>query len=158
GCAAHGPDRHQAGGEKLSSAPDACAAGIAHSPDGRAARAAAVYPAQLFRESGGSVPQPAHAGRLAVRATDAPGLCRDVIRSLLLLRRSSSEYGRAPMTSSIADLEPHCTNWAGNLRYSADNLDSPRTLDDLREIVRSSRKVRALGSRHSFNGIADSDA
>ena len=54
------------------------------------------------------------------------------------------------------DLEPHCTNWAGNLTYHADHLDSPHTLDELREIVRSSKKVRALGSRHSFNTIADS--
>jgi alditol oxidase len=57
----------------------------------------------------------------------------------------------------VDDLEPHCTNWAGNLRYGADQLDSPRTLDELREIVRRSRKLRALGSRHSFNTIADSD-
>jgi alditol oxidase len=57
----------------------------------------------------------------------------------------------------VDDLQPHCTNWAGNLRYSADRIDSPRTVDELREIVRSSKKVRALGSRHSFNTIADSD-
>ena len=57
-----------------------------------------------------------------------------------------------------ADLEPHCTNWAGNLTYHADRLDSPRNIDELREIVRNSRKLRALGSRHSFNTIADSDA
>jgi alditol oxidase len=56
------------------------------------------------------------------------------------------------------DLQPHCTNWAGNLTYYADQLDSPRTLDELREIVCGSRKLRALGSRHSFNMIADSDA
>ena len=59
--------------------------------------------------------------------------------------------------SSTDDLQPHCTNWAGNLRYNADRIDSPRTLDELREIVRGSRKLRALGSRHSFNTIADSD-
>jgi alditol oxidase len=59
--------------------------------------------------------------------------------------------------SSTEDLQPHCTNWAGNLTYCADHLDSPRNVDELREIVRSSKKLRALGSRHSFNTIADSD-
>ncbi|HEY5055337.1 MAG TPA: D-arabinono-1,4-lactone oxidase [Acidobacteriaceae bacterium] len=59
---------------------------------------------------------------------------------------------------STDDLTPHCTNWAGNLRYSAPQPDSPRTLDELREIVRGSNKLRALGSRHSFNTIADSNA
>lgn len=58
--------------------------------------------------------------------------------------------------TSIDDLQPHCTNWAGNLTYHADHLDSPRTLDELREILRRSNKLRALGSRHSFNTIADS--
>ena len=57
---------------------------------------------------------------------------------------------------SQPDLKPHCTNWAGNLTYHADHLESPRTLDELREIVRRSNKLRALGSRHSFNTIADS--
>lgn len=61
------------------------------------------------------------------------------------------------MHPPIEDLQPHCTNWSGNLRYRAPRIDSPRSLDELREIVRDSRKLRALGSRHSFNGIADSD-
>ncbi|HXE06736.1 MAG TPA: D-arabinono-1,4-lactone oxidase [Acidobacteriaceae bacterium] len=61
------------------------------------------------------------------------------------------------MPGSIEELKPHCTNWAGNLTYHAGQLDSPRTVDELREIVRGSRKVRALGSRHSFNTVADSD-
>jgi xylitol oxidase len=58
---------------------------------------------------------------------------------------------------STDDLKPHCANWAGNLTYRAPQLDSPRIVDELREIVRSSDKLRALGSRHSFNAIADSD-
>src|SRR5690348_355040 len=48
------------------------------------------------------------------------------------------------------------TNWAGNYEYRAKTIHEPKTLDDLRELVRSSEKVRTLGSRHSFNGIADS--
>ena len=48
------------------------------------------------------------------------------------------------------------TNWAGNLTYSAPNLLEPATVDQLRAAVRSHRHLRALGSRHSFNAIADS--
>ncbi len=47
------------------------------------------------------------------------------------------------------------TNWAGNLTYSAARLHRPKTTTHLQDIIRHSRKVRALGSRHSFNTIAD---
>ena len=49
------------------------------------------------------------------------------------------------------------TNWAGNITYGASAIHAPRTLDQLQEIVRRARKLRALGSRHSFNRIADTD-
>lgn len=50
------------------------------------------------------------------------------------------------------------TNWAGNIAYAAKTVHAPRDLEELRRIVRGARKVRALGSRHSFNRIADTDA
>lgn len=50
------------------------------------------------------------------------------------------------------------TNWAGNLTYSTSALHTPRSLDELRAVVGGARKLRALGSRHSFNRIADSDS
>ncbi|MEN9935204.1 MAG: hypothetical protein RLZZ387_1783 [Chloroflexota bacterium] len=46
-------------------------------------------------------------------------------------------------------------NWAGNLAYSAARLHTPETVDEVRAIVRGSHKARALGSRHSFNQVAD---
>ena len=49
-------------------------------------------------------------------------------------------------------------NWAGNYLYRAERLQQPSTLDELREIVISAPRIRVLGSRHSFNGIGDSDA
>ena len=49
------------------------------------------------------------------------------------------------------------TNWAGNITYGTSTVHSPRTVDELQEIVRRATKLRALGSRHSFNRIADSD-
>lgn len=50
----------------------------------------------------------------------------------------------------------HQTNWAGNYTYSATRYHFPTTVAEVQEIVRRSNKVRVLGSRHSFNGIADS--
>lgn len=47
-------------------------------------------------------------------------------------------------------------NWAGNLRYSTENLHAPDTLEEVQERVAACHKLRVLGSRHSFNSIADS--
>src|ERR1035437_9361586 len=49
------------------------------------------------------------------------------------------------------------TNWAGNLTYSTDRLHTPGSIEEVRQVVKSCNKVRALGSRHSFNAIADSN-
>ena len=48
-------------------------------------------------------------------------------------------------------------NWAGNLEYRARRLLEPRSLEELQEVVRASDRFRVLGSRHSFNGIADTN-
>src|SRR5271167_3743962 len=48
------------------------------------------------------------------------------------------------------------TNWAGNYTYSAKNLDLANTVEDVRHAIRSYSNLKALGARHSFNGIADS--
>ena len=47
-------------------------------------------------------------------------------------------------------------NWAGNIDFPGDRIRSPKTVDELRELVLSSRRVKVLGSRHSFNDIAAS--
>ena len=46
-------------------------------------------------------------------------------------------------------------NWAGNHRYRAERIHRPSTLEEVQEIVAEAGRVRALGSRHSFNDIAD---
>jgi xylitol oxidase len=46
-------------------------------------------------------------------------------------------------------------NWAGNYEYNAARFHYPKTLDEVRELVRRGEKIRTLGSHHSFNGIAD---
>lgn len=48
-------------------------------------------------------------------------------------------------------------NWAANVEYSTSDLRRPATLDEVRDVVASSRRVKALGSRHSFTRIADTD-
>ena len=47
-------------------------------------------------------------------------------------------------------------NWAGNLAYRAQRLHRPSTMEQAREIIANAPRVRVLGSRHSFNDIADS--
>jgi xylitol oxidase len=47
-------------------------------------------------------------------------------------------------------------NWAGNYEYLARAVHTPRTLDELRRVIAGAERIRALGSRHSFTGIADS--
>ena len=52
---------------------------------------------------------------------------------------------------------PH-ENWSGNIHYSTDNVHIPATIDEVRDVVKKCSKLRAIGSRHSFNRIADSNA
>lgn len=46
-------------------------------------------------------------------------------------------------------------NWAGNYGYGALEILQPDTVAELCDIVAAAPKVRALGSRHSFNALAD---
>lgn len=50
----------------------------------------------------------------------------------------------------------HLSNWAGNLRYSTGNVHYPKTVGEVQDLVKRLGKCTALGSRHSFNMIADS--
>ena len=47
-------------------------------------------------------------------------------------------------------------NWAGNLEYSTSNVYYPRSAEAVQDLVKKYNKVKALGSRHCFNDIADS--
>ena len=48
------------------------------------------------------------------------------------------------------------TNWAGNHVYRAARIHAPETVKQIQELVIRSDKLKALGTRHSFNDIADS--
>jgi alditol oxidase len=46
-------------------------------------------------------------------------------------------------------------NWAGNLEYHARRLVEPGSIEAVQEAVRTSTSLRVVGSRHAFNGLAD---
>ena len=47
-------------------------------------------------------------------------------------------------------------NWAGNLTYSTGNVQYPKTVAEVQSLVKKHSKLKALGTRHCFNTIADS--
>ena len=61
-----------------------------------------------------------------------------------------------PETSAFADETIPRTNWAGNYRYATGKVFQPATVSEVQDAVRSASSISALGTRHAFNGIADS--
>jgi alditol oxidase len=47
-------------------------------------------------------------------------------------------------------------NWADNYTFSAARIHRPSSIDEVRSLVARSSRIRAIGARRSFNGIADS--
>jgi xylitol oxidase len=47
-------------------------------------------------------------------------------------------------------------NWAGNYRYSTQRMTAVTSLAQVQEFVRQHERFKVLGTRHCFNGIADS--
>jgi alditol oxidase len=47
------------------------------------------------------------------------------------------------------------TNWAGNIVYRAARVARPRSVSEAQELVAANSQVRAVGTGHSFNRIAD---
>jgi alditol oxidase len=73
----------------------------------------------------------------------------------------ASKFASGQQRQQPASRQQHAApheNWAGNIHYSTDHIHSPATLDEVRDVVKKCAKLRALGSRHSFNRIADSSA
>jgi xylitol oxidase len=77
--------------------------------------------------------------------------------------KTSSVIAGGIMLSPHIGCKPRVTgddrlsNWAGNLQYSTGNVHYPKTLDEVQYLVKGLNKCTALGSRHSFNKIADSN-
>ena len=55
--------------------------------------------------------------------------------------------------SSVAEV-----NWSGTYTYRAAQVHRPRSVAELQDLVRSGGPLHALGTRHSFNGVADGAA
>jgi xylitol oxidase len=61
-----------------------------------------------------------------------------------------------PKSKQSSEAAKPLSNWAGNLQYSTGNVHYPKTLAEVQEVVKKCSKIKALGSQHSFNTIADS--
>lgn len=51
---------------------------------------------------------------------------------------------------------PRLKNWSGNLTYSTASVQYPGSVDAVKQLVKQHSKLKALGTRHCFNTIADS--
>ncbi|GAB2558537.1 D-arabinono-1,4-lactone oxidase [Spirosoma areae] len=60
----------------------------------------------------------------------------------------------SPLVSWVAD--DKLKNWAGNYQYSTDRLHPAKSIQQVQELVKKHSKLKVLGTRHCFNGIADS--
>src|SRR3954453_328791 len=73
--------------------------------------------------------------------------------------KSSSALLKGSLLTRMAQAEGQKearTNWSGNYKYSTDHLEKPKTVEELQQVVKNCKKLRALGAGHSFNRIADS--
>jgi xylitol oxidase len=53
---------------------------------------------------------------------------------------------------------PELRTWSGTYRFTARTVIAARTIDEVRRAVAAGGRVRALGTRHSFNDLADNGA
>jgi alditol oxidase len=56
---------------------------------------------------------------------------------------------------SFWQMSEKLANWAGNVTFSAERFHRPSSRPELQRLVSQARQVRALGSGHSFNRLAD---
>src|SRR4030095_11229124 len=79
---------------------------------------------------------------------------KDFIKTSSLLLAGGAMAPHMACTS--ANKEAIRMNWAGNYTYKATNYFEPASAEELQQLVKKSGKQKALGSRHCFNDIADS--
>jgi xylitol oxidase len=77
------------------------------------------------------------------------GQCATVVSASAV----SGMIGRRPASATP---DQPLLNWAGNYRYSTQRVTSPTSLAQVQEFVRKHDRFKVLGTRHCFNGIADS--
>ena len=70
----------------------------------------------------------------------------------------SSTLAAAPLLTPFKSWaqQEKLKNWAGNFEFSTSNVFYPKSVNEVQELVKRYRKLKALGTRHCFNRIADS--
>jgi len=70
----------------------------------------------------------------------------------------TSAFMTGTLLSPLVDLsqDEKLRNWAGNYIYSTTRLDNARTTAEVKNLVKKYDRLKVLGTRHCFNGIADS--
>lgn len=72
--------------------------------------------------------------------------------------KASGTLLTSTLLSRYAISEEHAsgrTNWSGNWEYHARQLETPASAEELQHLIKRGSTLKALGSRHSFNSIAD---
>jgi xylitol oxidase len=62
----------------------------------------------------------------------------------------------SPLSAWPFTQQERLKNWAGNLTYSTGNVFYPTSVEEVQQLVKKHSKLKALGTRHCFNTIADS--
>lgn len=79
---------------------------------------------------------------------------RDFLKGSAALAATMAMRSTAANSPAVASVPR--TNWAENFHYSTNHVLQPTTVAETQDAVRSASHLRALGTRHSFNSIADS--
>src|SRR6185312_8726353 len=65
---------------------------------------------------------------------------------------------RIPPMLCWGDVKAQLRNWSGTYQFTARQVITARTVDEVRRAVAAGGRVRAVGTRHSFNDLADNGA
>ncbi len=84
------------------------------------------------------------------------GSRRQFIRRCATVLGGAATLQAADRSPTRAEPDGSLVNWAGNYRYSTDRLYRATSLQQVQDFVRQHPQLKVLGTRHCFNGIADS--
>ena len=85
----------------------------------------------------------------------SPSRRQFIQRCAIVIGGAATRYAHTkPQVSAAVD--GTLVNWAGNYRYSTDHLSMPPHCRRCRSSLESTSRFKVLGTRHCFNGIADS--
>ena len=73
---------------------------------------------------------------------------------LKLLSAAMASPAIAPLLKAMPDEK--LKNWSGNFEFSTDRIATANSIEQVRGFVKQQSKLKALGTRHCFNDIADS--